>query len=270
MYASFAPLLNPALNRVPNSGERSFMVALLCSGVLHAIVAVIVTTLLALHASPDPTPTVAPTVFQATLVDVQPPMPQATIEPTREPVPETIVVPVTPSISPQPPPAPAAPRAASAPARPAITSTDPNGSITIGMLDPQILGGGIASTLANRYPARVDREPRLGGGLVLPYPPAAREARVSGRVAAVLDLDEKGKIVGTVLVPNHPLLGPAVAEALKEARFAPGEIAAKPVPYWAIVEFTFAIAAPERTAARPSSTPDAQPAVESTAGAPAR
>ena len=107
--------------------------------------------------------------------------------------------------------------------------------------DPGLLGPIVAARLAQRYTATPDREPRLIGSLIIPYPPEARQARVSARIAAVLDINAQGAITNTTLVPDHRWFGPAVLEVLKDARFTPAEIASHPVPYWAIVEFVFAI-----------------------------
>ena len=131
-------------------------------------------------------------------------------------------------------------------------ATLPEFSIGVGMLDdPSKLGPGFPARLAARFPQRVSKLPVLIGTPVMSYPQAALESRVQRRVAALVTVRADGTIDDPQLARDDPLFGPAVLEALKSARFAPAEIDANPVPYWAIVEFVFIIG-------RPASTPLAQ------------
>ncbi|MEP7208780.1 MAG: energy transducer TonB [Casimicrobiaceae bacterium] len=245
-FASAAPLGSFAGAR---PYERRFTLALAFSGAMHAAIAVVATAILTLLPPTQPPAASDRPALIAVLQTVQPTpevevaTPSVAPEPVREP-PRPMAVPVPSPMAAAPPPvAPAPARALPAPARGPITSTDANGSVTMGMLEtPALLGPGFATRLADRYPGRVDKLPRLIGSMVVPYPAAARQAHASARIAAILDVDERGKITHLALVPEHAWFGPAVTEALKEARFAPAELATNPVSYWAIVEFVFAIA----------------------------
>lgn len=260
-YASDAPL---ALLFAARPHERRVTLALACSGALHAAIAVVATAWLAFLPPAQPQPSSAYPALIAVLQAAQP-TPQVdlvtpAVAPDPEPVhelPKPMAVPVPAPVAVAPAPvAPAATRALPAPARGPITSSDPNGSVTMGLLEtPALLGPGFASRLADRYPARVDKLPRLIGSMVVPYPAAARQAHASARISAILDVDERGRITRVDLVPEHAWFGPAVTEALKDARFAPAEVATNPVPYWAIVEFVFAIAPGSSAAASAAPAP---------------
>ena len=249
MAVAFAPL-SPLLGSPEKPHERRFTFALLCSGAFHAGLAAVITTLLALHPSLGPPPSTdrpsliavlqPPRVVPETVIATSAPEPVVEPEPDRAPAVMAVAKPAAPLPLAAPTPAP---RALPAPVRGPITSSDPNGNVTVGMLDePAILGPGFAARLADRYPGRVDKLPRMLGAVIVPYPPAARQAHASARIAAVLDIDDRGRIGKVSLVPEHAWFGPAVLEALKDARFVPAELATNPVPYWAIVEFVFAIA----------------------------
>ena len=217
------------------------MLALACSGAMHALIGIGVALWLTL-APPikAPAPEYAPPL-RATLEEWHPTPAQLDLAPLPEVVTEPVAMLIPAPMLPMPQTAPAR-RPSPAVSRPAIVATDPNGSVTMGLLeDASVLGRGVAARLAERYAQRADKEPRLVGSLIVPYPPEARSARVSGRISAVLDIDARGAITHVTLVPDHRWFGPAVTEVLKEARFTPAEIATNPVPYWAIVEFVFAI-----------------------------
>ncbi len=231
--------------KVPH--ERRVTVALLCSGLLHAAIAMAATALIALAPSREP-PSESGVVLQAVLQQAPAEVAPLEVQAPPEALPELITTPGPELAVPVPMPtqieklrvAPPAP-AASAPTM--ITSTDPNGSVTIGVIEGGAAGArsGFAAT-RDRYPPRVDKEPRMIGSLIVPYPPAAKQAHASGRIAAVMEIDERGQVTSTTLVPDQPMFGPAVLEALKEVRFTPAEVATHPVPYWTVVEFVFAIA----------------------------
>ncbi|MDQ6619574.1 MAG: energy transducer TonB [Pseudomonadota bacterium] len=241
----FAPSLSfsaTGFRASPKAQERRVALAFLFSTALHAAIGVLVAVWITSSPDPAPQPPSQGVLLQAKLQEPEPT--PVTLELT--PIPPLVLEPVT-MLAPAPS-VPLAPVAATAPApvkpvsRPNITSPDPNGSVTMGLLeDPSLVGRGVAAKLAARYSARPDREPRLIGSLIVPYPPEARQAHASARIAAVLDIDARGNITHVVLVPDHHWFGPAVTEVLKEARFTPAEFATNPVPYWAIVEFVFAI-----------------------------
>lgn len=136
--------------------------------------------------------------------------------------------------APSPAPGEAQPGAERQPVSIAIKSID----------DPARLGVDYALTLGQRFPRRASKAPALLGSPAVSYPRAALEAGTNGRVAALVTLDPAGHVIDSTLLPEDGLFAPAVAEALKSARFAPAEIDGKPVPYWAIVEFYFSVARP--------------------------
>ena len=231
--------------KVPH--ERRVTVALLCSGLLHAAIAMAATALIALTPSREP-PSESGVVLQAVLQQAPAEVAPLEVQAPPEALPELITAPAPDIAVPVPiptridkPPAPPPSPATTAPSM--ITSNDPNGSVTIGVVEGAAAAArsSFAAT-RDRYPPRVDKEPRMIGSLIVPYPPAAKQAHASGRIAAVMEIDERGQITSTALVPDQPMFGPAVLEALKEARFTPAEVATHPVPYWTVVEFVFAIA----------------------------
>ena len=228
-------------DRLPR--ERPIAFALVCSGAAHLVLALVVTMALAVR-SPSPPATREAPALHAMLqarADIAPlPDPLDRIEaPTLAPV-------ILPLLLPEAPPAPSSvERTTPAPALPAVHETrvlDPNGSVTVGEItEPQHVER-IAAGLTERYRVHPDRLPRLTASLIVPYPSAARQARSSARIAALIDVDEQGRIAGARLVPEDATFAPAVLEALKDARFAPAEVATHAVPYWAVLEFDFAIA----------------------------
>lgn len=234
--------------------ERPLLGALAGSGVVHGLLALVLAGGWTLQTLRVPAPDSAPATLRAVL---QPPTPAVAADAAADPVPEmrTIVAPRVSASPPAPPPpavsvSPAAARPSTAPVASDPRPNDappapPEGGVIVALVhDARELGGGLAERIAERYPNRADRPPRLRGALALPYPATARQSHTSGRVTAVLDIDEQGKIIGSLLVPSHPAFVPAVDEALRDIRFTPAEIATRRVPYWAVVAFTFTIAAP--------------------------
>ena len=143
------------------------------------------------------------------------------------------------------------------PMRPGPAS--PEASVAVGTIaDPGKLGQDYAAQLAQRFPNPVQVVPMLLGAPVVAYPRAALESGIEGRFAAVVMVDDRGKATDTRLVVEDPLFGPAVLDALKRAEFAPAQYDGNPVPYWAIVQFTFSIGRP--TAPSVASAPPAAPA----------
>ena len=67
------------------------------------------------------------------------------------------------------------------------------------------------------------------------------DPRIERRIAVLLTLDANGGVIESQLIPDDPLFGPVVKEALKNAQFTPAEIDTATVPYWAIVEFVFSL-----------------------------
>ena len=129
--------------------------------------------------------------------------------------------------------------------------SSPDVSVAVGLIDdPARLGPDYVARLAQRFPERVSKTPLLLGSPVVMYPAAAMAAGAERRIAVLLTLDANGRIVDSQLVPDDPLFGPVVQEALKDAQFTPAEIDMTTVPYWAILEFVFTLERPSAPAPR--------------------
>ncbi|HUH91855.1 MAG TPA: energy transducer TonB [Casimicrobiaceae bacterium] len=165
-------------------------------------------------------------------------------------MPELVVKPAVLPLEPRAPPLPLPtpePLASLSPAasEPSRSGTPRQVSITVGTIDdPGKLGGAYAALLMARFPAPVEKLPRLAGTPPIAYPAPALEAGVERRVVAVLTLRADGSIERSELAREDPMFGPAVLDALTQTRFAPAEVAGKGVPYWAIVEFVFLLSRP--------------------------
>jgi hypothetical protein len=150
------------------------------------------------------------------------------------------VVPAEPPRVQPPGPVGAAQSAPTAGASVAPGAVDPRHSVTGGViLDPAKVGARYATALAQLFPDRPARRPQLTTPPVLSYPRAAIESRAQARIAAILIIDERGEIVEKSIVPNDPVFGPVVSEALEATRFSPAETDGSPVRYWTILEFVF-------------------------------
>jgi hypothetical protein len=125
----------------------------------------------------------------------------------------------------------------------------PDVSVAVGLIDdPARLGPDYVVRLAQRFPERVSKTPLLLGSPIVMYPAAAMAAGAERRIAALLILDADGRIVDAQLVPDDPMFGPVVQDALKNAQFAPAEVDMRTVPYWAILEFVFMLERPSAPA----------------------
>lgn len=149
----------------------------------------------------------------------------------------------------QQPPPQTAPTPGGGPVRSGPNS--PDVSVAVGLIDdPARLGPDYVLRLAQRFPERVSKTPLLLGSPSVMYPAAAMAAGAERRIAALLTLDTNGQIVDSQLVPDDPMFGPVVQEALMNAQFAPAQIGSNTVPYWAIVEFVFMLERPSAPAPR--------------------
>jgi len=129
--------------------------------------------------------------------------------------------------------------------------SSPDVSVAVGLIDdPARLGPDYVARLAQRFPQRVSKTPLLLGSPIVMYPAAAMAAGAERRIAALLTVDANGRIVDSQLVPDDPLFGPVVQDALKDAQFTPAEIDTTTVPYWAILEFVFTLERPSAPAPR--------------------
>jgi len=180
---------------------------------------------------------------------------QAAEIPPAEPLPAETPKERNPSIGaielPSPSPAPKSPPVTSTPAPGAAVPFDPGvdrtptdapppGDVSVGTLnDPSRIGGAQALRLASRFPQPVAKRPLLLDTLTVPYPPRAAMAYRDARITVLMLIDASGRITDTTLYPDDPYFTPTILAALRSSRFAPAEVEAKPVPYWAMMEFVF-------------------------------
>lgn len=244
--------LDRALFDAPSSTDQPLGMSVLASALVHV-------ALIALLASAGPKISFLP-MWQGTSaaihVDLQQPA-----APLPEPPPEPVQVISVPEPSrvkvPQPPdertlkvPVPIS-ASASAPATPPVSirtgPPNPQGSVAVGLLaNPEQVSTAIAARLAQTFPVRAARAPKLNGAVITSYPTDAARAHQGARIAAVLRVDASGNIVerDTMLSPDDPTFRTAVLNALATTQFTPAELDGKPTPYWAILEFVFDIDPP--------------------------
>ena len=73
------------------------------------------------------------------------------------------------------------------------------------------------------------------------YPPAAKNARVSGTVVVRIMVDETGKVIKSEAICGHSLLRKAAAEAAAAARFTPTLLKGMPVRVTGVVTYNFVL-----------------------------
>ena len=174
-------------------------------------------------------------------VELAEPEPIAVIEERSER--RTAVAPPIPAPAEQPP-APAGKTESSVQQTPTAVSgtADPPVMITTRALrDLSKLPSSNAEVLAQRFTDPVQKTPELRVPLLVLYPREALDGRKDARITAALAITENGEISDRTIIPDDPLFGPAIVEALKEARFNPAEIDGRAVAYWAIIEFVFTV-----------------------------
>lgn len=116
----------------------------------------------------------------------------------------------------------------------------PPGDVAVGSAEAaEPLGHTQALRLAQRFPQRIARPPRLKTPLIVPYPVRAARSWREARIAALLIVDSDGRVLETSLSPEDPLFGPTVRDALQSAVFLPAEADGAPVRYWVVLEFVF-------------------------------
>ena len=244
-------------------GNHRFWVSLGASALTHAIALTIFAGLLLPFPAPVWILTGQPTVVQVVLStpEPEPAPPEPAVAPAQvaPPVLEPVPVPQpTAKLAPpvQQTPIPPVLRADSRAAAASITGSDalipqtpeavpadaptPPGDVAVGSVETaELLGHTQALRLAQRFPQRIAKPPRLKAPLVVPYPvPAARTWR-EARIDALLVVDNNGKVLETSIAPEDPLFGPTVRDALETAAFLPAEADGVAVSYWVIVEFVF-------------------------------
>jgi hypothetical protein len=120
------------------------------------------------------------------------------------------------------------------------TDIPPPGETAVGSVNKiDRLGTTQALRLAQRFPKAPSQTPQLRSPLVVAYPPSAARAHVEARIAALLFIDDEGRIVETTLFPADSQFGSNIIASLKNAKFTPGAIDNKPAYYWTILEFVF-------------------------------
>jgi outer membrane biosynthesis protein TonB len=246
-----------ALFDAPATNERPLGVSMLASTVLHV-------ALIALLASARPTISLLP-AWQAMTASIQVDLQQPAVT-VPVAAPEPVAVISVPEPAPTPAPTPPkdltakVPVPISAPTSAATTQPmsirtgppNPDGSVAVGLLgNAEQASAAIAARLAQTFPVRPARAPKLSGAVITAYPIDAARAHQSARIAAVLTVDASGKIVerDTVLSPDDPTFRTAVLAALADTQFTPAELDGKPIVYWAILEFVFDIDPPGGRAA---------------------
>lgn len=72
-----------------------------------------------------------------------------------------------------------------------------------------------------------------------PYPPLAKQARVTGIVTIQIVIDETGKVVAAQILSGHPLLRQAALDAARRARFTPTKLSDVPVKVQGTITYNF-------------------------------
>jgi hypothetical protein len=187
-----------------------------------------------------------------------PPAERIPQEKSKEPMPSTAAIELqAPTPTPQRPPVTATPvPGAAVPFEPSIERTPsdapPPGDVAVGPVnDLDRIGRAQALRLASRYPQPVTKRPLLLDTLTVPYPLRAAFAHRDARITVLMLVEADGRITDTTLYPDDPFFAPTVLASLRGARFAPAEVKGKPVPYWAMMEFVFAMRRPARAPQRP-------------------
>jgi hypothetical protein len=98
-----------------------------------------------------------------------------------------------------------------------------------------------AEILGQRFADPVQKSPELRVPLLVLYPQEALDQRRNARITAALAITENGEISNRAIIPDDPVFGPAIIEALKDARFNPAEIDGRAVAYWTVIEFVFTV-----------------------------
>ncbi|HKE39473.1 MAG TPA: energy transducer TonB [Casimicrobiaceae bacterium] len=121
----------------------------------------------------------------------------------------------------------------------------PPGDVAVGAAETaEPMGHAQALRLAQRFPQPVAKPPQLQDPLVVPYPPRAARAHREARIAALLIIDADGKALEATLLPDDPLFGPTVEDALRSAKFKPAEADSRRVTHWLVLEFVFTMRSP--------------------------
>jgi len=74
-----------------------------------------------------------------------------------------------------------------------------------------------------------------------PYPPMARQIRVTGPVSVQVLIDETGRVVTAHAINGHPLLMAGAVAAAYHARFSPTLIGDQPVKVSGVITYNFVL-----------------------------
>ena len=103
-----------------------------------------------------------------------------------------------------------------------------------------------ASSRIKFVPYEVAPEPVGGFKAILKhlqYPPLAQEAGIEGRVIVQAHIDEKGRVIETLILDGMPGTGmnEAAAKAVRMTRFKPAMQRDKPVAVWLAIPISFTL-----------------------------
>lgn len=93
---------------------------------------------------------------------------------------------------------------------------------------PTIVAGGIINGKALSKPQPL-------------YPPAAKEARVSGMVTVEVEVDESGRVAKAEAVSGPEMLREAAEDAAREAQFSPTRLSGQPVRVTGVITYNFVL-----------------------------
>jgi protein TonB len=74
-----------------------------------------------------------------------------------------------------------------------------------------------------------------------PYPPLARQIKVSGTVNVQILVDESGRVVTAHAVSGHPFLTKSAEEAAQRARFTPTVLNGQPVKVQGLITYNYVL-----------------------------
>ena len=72
-----------------------------------------------------------------------------------------------------------------------------------------------------------------------PYPPLARQTKISGTVSVQILVDESGRVVAAHAVSGHPFLTRSAEDAAQRARFTPTVLNGQPVKVQGVITYNF-------------------------------
>ncbi len=98
-----------------------------------------------------------------------------------------------------------------------------------------------AAPIARLTVGGVVQDARIVNKVIPPYPPLARQARISGTVRFTAIIARDGTIQNLTLVSGHPLLVRAATDAVRQWRYRPTLLNGEPVEVIAPIEVIFTL-----------------------------